>query len=175
MDSFWKIAIFRGTVGAGHAPPATVYYNEYNGMVCRHGYYAAHCSRTDNAIYRASRTGRIYASPTNLPEMGGFEVNANSHGGATKKYRVVGAGHAPPAVLRLQQHNGSSVGTATMPPVAAARILQYTGKTARASNDRPYNRIGKLRQIHDSTAGWGHPALHRNRIKMCPRKRTHQI
>ena len=106
MDNLQKIAIFRGTVGAGHAPPATVYYNEYNGMVCRHGYYAAHCSRTDNAIYRASRTGRIYASPTNLPEMGGFEVNANSHGGATKKYRVVGAGHAPPAVLRLQQHNG---------------------------------------------------------------------
>ena len=31
----------RCTVGAGHAPPATVYYNEYNGLVCRGGIYAA--------------------------------------------------------------------------------------------------------------------------------------
>ena len=33
----------------------------------------------------------------------------------------------------------------------------------------PTNRIGKLRQPHDCTAGWGHPALRGNTIKMCPR------
>ena len=31
----------RCTVGAGHAPPATVYYNGHNGLVCRGGIYAA--------------------------------------------------------------------------------------------------------------------------------------
>ena len=68
-------------VGAGHAPPATVYYNEYNRLGCRHGYYAARCSQPINATYRANRTGRIYASPTNLPEMGGFAAIANFLGG----------------------------------------------------------------------------------------------
>ena len=58
---------------------------------------------------------------------------------------------------------GWLVGTATMPPVAAARILRYIGKIARASNARPYNRTGKLRQPHDSPAGWGHPALRGNK------------
>ena len=87
-------------VGAGYAPPATVYYNEYNGMVCRGGINAARCSRTDNAIYRASRTGRIYASPTNLPEMGDFAVGANSHGGAIKKLSR-GRGGACPARNRI--------------------------------------------------------------------------
>ena len=75
----------------------------------------------------------------------------------------VGAGYAPPAVLWLQQYTGSSVGAAYMPPVAAARILRYIGKIARASNARPYNRTGKLRQPHDSPAGWGHPALRGNK------------
>ena len=32
------------------APPATQYYNEYNGLACRHGYYAARCSRPDITI-----------------------------------------------------------------------------------------------------------------------------
>ena len=58
---------------------------------------------------------------------------------------------------------GWFVGAAYMPPVATARIFRYTGKIARASNARPYNRIGKLRQSHDSTAGWGHPALRGNK------------
>ena len=40
----------RCAVGAGHAPPATVYYNEYNGLVCRHGYYAARYDRPDITI-----------------------------------------------------------------------------------------------------------------------------
>ena len=35
----------------------------------RHGYYAARCSQSINATYRVNRTGRIYASPTNLPEI----------------------------------------------------------------------------------------------------------
>ena len=71
-----EIAIFRGTVGAGYAPPATVYYNEYNGMVCRHGYYAARCSRPDITIYRENRTERSRPFPTNLPEMGALPITA---------------------------------------------------------------------------------------------------
>ena len=35
----------------------------------RHGYYAARRNHPANAAYRANRTGRIYASPTNLPEI----------------------------------------------------------------------------------------------------------
>ena len=38
-------------------------------VIRRGGIYAARCSRPGNAIYRANRTGRIYASPTNLPEI----------------------------------------------------------------------------------------------------------
>ena len=59
----------------------------------------------------------------------------------------------PPAVKWLRKNYGSSVGAAYMPPVAAIPAMQPNGKTARASNARPYNRIGKLRQSHDSTAG----------------------
>ena len=51
-----------------------------------------------------------------------------------------------------------------MPPVAAIPVNQPNGQTARASNARPYNQIGKLRQPHDSPAGWGHPALRGNSI-----------
>ena len=54
--------------GGRVAPPATIYYNEYNGLACRGGIYAARRSRPDNAVYRVNRTGRIYASPTNLPK-----------------------------------------------------------------------------------------------------------
>ena len=36
-------------IGAGHAPPATVCYNEYYGLACRGGIYAARCSRPGNA------------------------------------------------------------------------------------------------------------------------------
>ena len=41
---------FNGLVGAGHAPPATIYQNEYNGLACRGGIYAARRSRPDNAV-----------------------------------------------------------------------------------------------------------------------------
>ena len=56
-------------------------------------------------------------------------------------------------------------------PAAATPVNQPDGQTARASNARPYNRIGKLRQPHDSPAGWGHPALQGNK-KHCPRDFT---
>ena len=57
-------------VGAGYAPPATVYYNEYDGLACRGGIYAARCNHPGNAIYRENAMGRIYASPTNPPGTG---------------------------------------------------------------------------------------------------------
>ena len=44
-------------VGAGQAPPATVYYNEYNGLACRHGYYAARCNHPVNETQRVNATG----------------------------------------------------------------------------------------------------------------------
>ena len=49
------IPVLRGnkmyrTVGAGHAPPATLHYNEYHGLVRRGGIYAARRSRPDNAV-----------------------------------------------------------------------------------------------------------------------------
>ena len=59
-------------VGAGHAPPATVCYNQYNGLTCRGGIYAARCNHPYIATQRLNRTGRIYASPTNLPEIANY-------------------------------------------------------------------------------------------------------
>ena len=44
-------------VGAGQAPPATIYYNEYYGLGCRGGIYAARCSRPDFSICRVNATG----------------------------------------------------------------------------------------------------------------------
>ena len=46
----------RHPVGVGHAPPATEYYNEYNGLVCRGGIYAARRNRPDVTIYRENCT-----------------------------------------------------------------------------------------------------------------------
>ena len=57
------------TVGAGYAPPAGKWWRKNHGLVCRGGIYAARCSHPDITIYRENRTGRIYASPTNLPEI----------------------------------------------------------------------------------------------------------
>ena len=44
-----------------------------------------------------------------------------------KIHQPVGAGHAPPATFRLQQHNGSFVGAAYMPPAAAIPTTQPNG------------------------------------------------
>ena len=125
-------------VGAGQAPPATVCYNEYNGLdccnsrtypphparsappspqggrllrgrggvcparnltaittlrvICRGGIYAARCNHTANAIYRVNRTGRIYASPTNLPGI-------SYHRKILRQPQNTPAGYAPPATV----------------------------------------------------------------------------
>ena len=47
-----------------------------------------------------------------------------------KNYYPVGAGHAPPAVLRQYQFYGCSVGAAYMPPAAAILTNRPAGKTA---------------------------------------------
>ena len=60
---------------------------------------------------------------------------------------AVGAGYAPPAVLRLQQHNGSFVGAAYMPPVAAIPAIQPNGKNARDAYMRPLQTRRKYRTI----------------------------
>ena len=56
--------------GRGGASPArditeTAIYR----VICRGGIYAARYSHPGNANQRVNRTGRIYASPTNLPEI----------------------------------------------------------------------------------------------------------
>ena len=38
-------------------PPATVCYNEYNRLACRHGYYAARCNHPVNETQRVNATG----------------------------------------------------------------------------------------------------------------------
>ena len=60
---------------------------------------------------------------------------------------AAGAGYAPPAVLRLQQHNGSFVGAAYMPPVAAIPVIQPNGQTARDAYMRPLQTYRKYRTI----------------------------
>ena len=114
-----------------------------------------------------------------------------------KKHYAVGAGYAPPAVLWLQQYTGSSVGTATMPPVAIIRALQYNGQTARNGLD-PSLRPSRQDDVSGNSAPFGailrcrtyppHPARRRatfpprgrlsqwgNKIKMCPLARTHLV
>ena len=60
---------------------------------------------------------------------------------------TVGAGYAPPAVLRLQQHNGAFVGAAFMPPGAAIPVIQPNGQTARDAYMRPLQTYRKYRTI----------------------------
>ena len=67
--------------------------------------------------------------------------------GAIKKHGAVGAGQAPPAVLRLQQHNGYSVGAAYMPPVAATPAMRTNGQTPRDAFMRPLQTCRKYRTI----------------------------
>ena len=54
----------RGGVCPARDITATAIYR----VICRHGYYAARCSQTGNATYRANRTERSRPFPTNLPE-----------------------------------------------------------------------------------------------------------
>ena len=73
-------------------------------VICRGGIYAARCRRPNITIYRKNRTGRIYASPTNLPGTGILPIIACLP-------VICREGSRPLlAALRLQQHNGSFVG-----------------------------------------------------------------
>ena len=76
---------------------------------------------------------------------------------AIKNHCAVGAGHAPPAVLRLQQYNGSFVGAAYMPPVAITRALRYNGQTARNGQDRS---LQTCRKYHIITEYCGNKIHH---------------
>ena len=80
-----------------------------------------------------------------------------------KNHCTVGRGIAPPAVLRVQQYNRSSVGEAYMPPAQPPGYYDISGKIARASNARPYKRRVNSCQPPISLAGWGHPALRGNK------------
>ena len=79
------------TVGAGHAPPATQYYNEYNGLACRGGYYAARCSRP--GYYNI--TGKPHGTVKTVPYKPA-ENTASSRNIATNK-SLRGRGGACPA------------------------------------------------------------------------------
>ena len=90
-------------------------------------------------------------------------------GGVTPPYGAIkyvarqGRGIAPPAVLRVQQYNRSSVGAAYMPPAQPPGYYDISGKIARASNARPYKRRVNSCQPPISLAGWGHPARRGNK------------
>ena len=45
-------------------------------VIRRGGIYAARCNHTDIATQRTNGTGRIVASPTNLPEMDALPITA---------------------------------------------------------------------------------------------------
>ena len=64
--------------------------------------------------------------------------------GAIKTHHPVGAGHAPPATLRLQQHNGYSVGAAYMPPAQPPGYYDITGKRHGTVKTVPYKPAGNL-------------------------------
>ena len=70
----------RCTVGAGHAPPATVYYNEYNWLVCRGGIYAARCSHTKKYGIPGKPHGTVKTVPYKPARNGSFAHNCLSIG-----------------------------------------------------------------------------------------------
>ena len=80
MNAGERALFFCCAVGAGHAPPATLRQGEPDG---------------------GKRTGRIYASPTNLPET----PNHNEKR-ANKIAPPVGAAYMPPATKRKREPNG---------------------------------------------------------------------
>ena len=157
---FYGVIKTHRAAGAGYAPPAVKHLRKNRGLVRRGGIYAARCSRPDITIYRVNRAERSRPFPTtcrkfafsrlllifrlfvgrgldpSLPFCGNCKTPRRGEVtppyGAIKNHCTVGAGHAP--------------------PVATIQKLRYIVKNARASNARPYNRIGKLRQPHDSTA-----------------------
>ena len=65
--------------------------------------------------------------------------------GAIQNHRAVGAGYAPPAVLRLQQHNGSSVGAVIDRPLQPSRKCNLTGKPHGTHLCVPYKPAGNGR------------------------------
>ena len=105
-------------VGAGYAPPAVLWLQQHNGSFVGAAYMPPVAAipviqpngqTARDAYMRPLQTRRKYRTITGL-------CGNNNH-------CAVGAGYAPPAVLRLQQHNGSFVGAAYMPPVAACRTF----------------------------------------------------
>ena len=87
------------------------------------------------------------------PKKGVFDKTARRGGvtppyGAIQNHHPVGAGHAPPVVKWLRKNYGSSVGAAYMPPVAATRILRYTGQTPRNGQDRSLQTYRKSHTQH---------------------------
>ena len=94
-------------VGAGHAPPATVCYNEYYGYSVGRGLDP---SLPFCGCRPFARRGEV------TPPYG-----------AIKKHRAVGAGHAPPATVWYNEYYGYSVGAAYMPPVAIIPVTQPNG------------------------------------------------
>ena len=94
-------------VGAGHAPPATIYCNEYTGLVCRGGIYAARCSRTGNAIYRVNGTERSRPFPTTFRKFAFPKLYLNFRlfvgRGLDPSLLLCGNRHLPPQIVPKPQ------------------------------------------------------------------------
>ena len=58
------------TAGAGHAPPATLYYTEYDGLVCRGGIYAARQFCSSSPIPRRGGVTPPYRAIKMCPHSG---------------------------------------------------------------------------------------------------------
>ena len=159
-------------VGAGHAPPATIYYNEYNGLACRGGIYAARCSRPGYYDIPGKRYGTVktvsYKPAGNLhfsqlyltfrlfvgrgldPSLlfCGY-CKTPRRGGVTPPYGAiqnrhpVGAGHAPPATIYYNEYNG-----------LACRGGIYAARCSRPGYyDIPGKRYGTVKTVSYKPAG----------------------
>ena len=163
-------------VGAGHAPPATVYYNEHNGSSVGTatmppaqppGYYditGKPPGTVKTVPYKPA--GNLHFPPLYLtsrlfvgrgldpslpfcvyyqsPRRGGVTPPY----GAIQNHHPVGAGHAPPATVYYNEHNGSSVGAAYMPPAQPPGYYDITGKPHGTVKTVPYKPAGKA--IHNT-------------------------
>ena len=77
-------------VGAGHAPPATVYCNEYNGLIRRGGIYAARCSHPGKSTYRANH-------PDGFPLWGKLSPQVTDEGATSGHFPLIRRAGAPPS------------------------------------------------------------------------------
>ena len=91
-------------------------------VICRGGINAARCSRADITIYRQNRRGRIYASPTNLPEI-------SHHHGIWRQQNS-----SPRAIIPANQTDGQTLRASNARPYKPTRkfVVSHISRAGRA-------------------------------------------